>query len=129
MDPFRRLMASADATIDRVAGGELFDFAPMREVVNGASLADTSRQAVENVTAIFGDQAEEKRFGRTEGISDPPPGRVTASPWISFREVLLPSVRRLDRFTRLADGKVFEVTAVEPDGVGRSRARVKEVVS
>ncbi len=120
MSVFHRLMAVADASIDRV-NAEAFAFAPMREVVNGRPAADPTRQPG-ILMAVFDAPAERMTLGANGGAD-----RVTSGPTISVRASLLTDVRRFDRFTRVRDGKVFEVTAPGPDGIGRIVARVVEI--
>lgn len=120
MTAFRRFLAVADRTIDRV-NAETFVFRPRREVKNASSTDDPSRDVV-TVMAVYSDAAERAQVGTAAGAE-----RVTVSPEISVRSVLLAKVSRADRFERVSDGAVFEVTAVEPDGQGRIVARVVEI--
>lgn len=68
---------------------------------------------------------------RTEGnpISGGKPGLIeTRDPWVSFsREALRWAPQHLDQVRRLADGALFEIKGVEPDGVSRITCRLVEL--
>ena len=119
---FESLLATADAAVDTVFA-EAFAFTPMREVKNGRPVASTTRSAIAAVTAVFDMPAQVSDVGGPGG-----PNRVTAAPQLSVLATELPEgVLRFDRFTRSADSKVYEVTEVKPDGLGRYLLAMVEV--
>jgi hypothetical protein len=124
---FERLLASAEAAVDRV-NAEPFGFQPMRENVNGRAGADPARPP-RRVQAIFTDLGFRLEDGaRGGGGNRPMLERSSSGPVISVRESELPEgVRRLDRLTRERTGAVYEVKGVDPDGLGRTMLRVVEV--
>lgn len=120
---FESLLATADAAVDTVFA-EAFAFTPMREVKNGRPVASTTRSAIAAVTAVFDMPAQVSDVGGPGG-----PNRVTAAPQLSVLATELPEgVLRFDRFTRAADGKVYEVVEAKPDGLGRYLLALVEVV-
>lgn len=119
---FESLLAAADAAVDTVFA-EAFAFTPMREVKNGKPVPSSTRSPIAEVTAVFDAPAYVQSVGSPTG-----PNRVNATPQLTIVASELPEgVLRFDRFTRAADSRVYEVTEVKPDGLGRYILALVEV--
>jgi len=106
-------MAVARGRIDE-RYAETFTFSPMHEVKNGEPSADTTRDTLSGVVAIFSGPGELQNFaggGEMPVASNMPRLYLTAS--------LVPQgVRRFDRFRRDDDGISYEVSQALPDESG-----------
>ena len=120
MTVFDGALAVADTAVDTVFG-ELFSYQPRRETFGGETVLDTNRDAVAGVLGVYSDGG---RHQKTEGVSgEPVTGFVTSPPRFSYVTSQIRSpVQRLDRFTRLSDGQVYEVAegGALPDGNNRT---------
>lgn len=117
MTAFDAALTAADAAVDTIYA-EAFAFAPMK-----AGAPDATRDAIAEVVAVFDGVAIVRR---EDGMT----ARITADPQLSVLAALIPQgVRRGDRFTRAATGKVYEVRGMRPDGAGRLMADLVELAS
>ena len=118
MTMFDDVMRHVDAVIDDIYG-EQFSYQPRRETFGGETVVDTDRDAVPSVLGVYSDAGQHQK---TEGASaEPMAGFVTSPARFSYVSSQIPSpVQRLDRFIRLRDSAVYEVTAALPDGINRT---------
>jgi hypothetical protein len=117
--------------------GESFVFLPMTQpTVNSRLGPDPTRLSFEFTAVIDNKSAGSNSFERlgksSGGVASKggTPQFVTSSPMMFFdsRQFVgagLP--RRLDRVRRADTGEVFEVTAIEQDGLGRHKASIVKV--
>jgi hypothetical protein len=116
MTMFDEVLGQVDAAIDDIYG-EYFSYEPRIETLGGESEADPDRAPLARVLGVFSMAA----MHLTEQGGRQALGYVSALPRFSFVTGQLPSpVRRLDRFIRLKDSAVYEVTAALPDGINRT---------
>lgn len=125
---WRVAMQDASAAIDETMG-ELVTVTPASvERPNFPSVPDPS-QAV-TVTAVFTSKAKTVLMGNESRVAghSVSPLIETSEPIFSFGYGILPFPMRLSyRITRLCSGEVFEVKAVEPDGVSRIVCKVVQL--
>ena len=120
MTMFDEVLGQVDSAIDDIFG-EQFSYQPRRETFGGETVADTARHGVASVLGVYSDGAQHQM---AEGASgEPIAGFVTSPPRFSYVTSQIPApVQRLDRFTRLSDGQVYEVAegGALPDGSNRT---------
>ena len=119
--PFQAAAAAAETAIDAVFA-EAFSFAPMTVPPNGVATADTDREEVASLPALF----DAGGLRVTPGA----PGTVpvtTLAPQIVFAAAATGPVRTGDRMTRLATGQVYELRDPKPAGHGRIASALAEV--
>src|SRR5262249_16908214 len=123
MSFFDNVLGHVDMAVDEIYG-EYFSYEPRAETINGESQADPDRTALAEVRGVFSDEAQHLA-GHADGGAGLSPGYISGPPRFSFIQSQLPfSVRRLDRFTRSKDGTIYEVIAVLPDGVNRTKVEL-----
>jgi hypothetical protein len=119
---FETMLHVIDTPIDSVMA-ELFDYQPMKERRNATAIVDPLRSPLTDIVAIIDTRALELQAGDRSG-----PERLTASPYISVQDVMIPSgIQRLDRFIRKKTGQVYEVAEPKPDGLGRTLCIIREI--
>lgn len=117
---FHRLQAAADRATNRV-NGEAFLWTPMRAIKNGAPVPDLLR-STSQIVAIFENQAVEMDRNRGEAMV----ARDSATPMASIIAMEHPP-KTADRMQRAATLKIYEITSVNPDGMGRIYFEMIEV--
>jgi hypothetical protein len=123
---FDDVLVHVDTAVDDIYG-EYFGYEPRAETINGESRADPDRTALAQVRGVFSDEAQHLA-GHADGSGGLSPGYISGPPRFSFVQSQLPfPVRRLDRFARLRDGTIYEVVAVLPDGVIRTKVELVEL--
>jgi hypothetical protein len=126
MSFFDEVLGHVDMAVDDIYG-EYFSYEPRAETINGESQADPDRTALAQVRGVFSDEAQHLA-ARADGAGGLSPGYISDPPRFSFVQSQLPfPVRRLDRFARLRDGTIYEVVAVLPDGVNRTKVELVEL--
>jgi hypothetical protein len=123
---FDDVLVHVDTAVDDIYG-EYFGYEPRAETINGESQADPDRTALAQVRGVFSDEAQHLA-GHAVGSGGLSPGYISGPPRFSFVQSQLPfPVRRLDRFARSKDGTIYEVVAVLPDGVNRTKVELVEL--
>lgn len=116
---------------------EAFEFIPMVQPnVNARPGPDVAR-AVQTIQAVIDDRnpgsTSFERLGATGGGHASKPGGpkfATSNPMLFFDSRRLApgsNPARLDRFRRLLDGAVYEITGLDQDGQGRFKASMTRV--
>jgi len=118
---FDALLRQADAIIDNMHG-ETFSYEPRLKGVNVRSQPDTSRAAIASLVAYFQDTGT-RSSGPSRGEA-----RHTKA-WLSIAYNQRPADVKLgDQFTRLHDGRKYEVFDIDPHhNRNRTRYMVHEV--
>lgn len=120
---FDAVLAPGETAIDTLyADAEGWAFAPMRRPPNGRPQADPARAAATGFRGVFDDPSERLKIDPTRRGDMLMTPRVSSEPALYLLDGEGPAtIRQGDRLTRLATGKVYEATRVEPDGVSRRR--------
>lgn len=121
-NPFDRLLAIADRTLDSSMLAERFRVTPMRRRRNGRSDLDPDRRIV-IARGIFERRTEDPsiEFGARRGGNDLGNAPVRRTPVLSIASSALggQDVRQGDHVDMLDREESFEVASVRPDGHGR----------